>query len=179
VKFILTGITILATVAIFALAGVGFDTMKKSQQEFLRLHVRANSNSQADQAAKQLIRQSVVNELTPILYDVKDKQEAMYRLRDNLGRIQTVADSVLQKSGFTYTAHVGIKSEFFPTRSYTTADANLTLPEGLYDALILELGEGAGDNWWCVVYPPLCFLENNIGGKDGIHYRSKILEWLK
>ena len=176
-KTLIACISIIGVVILVGFAGFGLKTVKKSNQEFLRLHVRANSNSKYDQDAKNLVRQSVVNELTPLLYNAQNKQAAMYKLRDNLSKIQAAANKTLENNGYKYTATIGIKSEVFPTRSYTTQEVNLTLPEGLYDALILELGEGKGDNWWCCIYPPLCFLENNT--TDGVKYKSKILELLK
>jgi len=176
---VVIGFFIVGTVALVALATMGLGKVNNSNQDFLRLHVRANSNSKADQAVKHLVRQSIVDELTPIFFDVENKKDAMHRLAANLEFIESIANNVLSENGFSYTARAAIKSEHFPTRSYTTHEQSMTLPEGVYDALIMELGEGAGDNWWCVVYPPLCFLENNIGGKDGVRYRLKILEWFK
>ena len=161
---------------IFAFAGIGLTSAKASnEKDFLRLHIRANSNSTADQDVKYLVKQEIVNELTPIFVDVTTKKQAMEKLNDNLARIEDVANGVLHANGFTYTARAAIKSEHFPTRAYN----DVVLPDGLYDALIMELGTGSGDNWWCVVYPPLCFLENNIGGETGVKYRSKLQELIK
>jgi len=148
---------------------------KQTEADFLRLHVRANSNSAADQDIKYVVKQEIVNELTPLFTDVTSKEQAMHRLNDNLWRIKAVADRVLEQAGFNYTSRVGLRTEFFPTRSYN----EYSLPEGVYDALIVELGSGTGDNWWCVVYPPLCFLENNIGGDKGVVYKSKLQEIIK
>ena len=166
-------------VIVIALAGIGFSRASSNNaDDFMRLHIRANSNSDADQNIKYVIKQSVVDELTPIFCDVTTKADAMQRLADNLDLIENIADTVLSENGFSYTARAAISSEYFPTREYTNSDADIVLPEGTYDALILDLGQGAGDNWWCVVYPPICFLENDIGGSAGVHFRSKLLEWL-
>ena len=146
-----------------------------TEADFLRLHIRANSNSADDQDIKFQIRQEVVNELTPIFVNVTSKDSAMRALQNNLGRIEEVADRVLLASGFDYTARASLRTELFPTRVYNEH----SLPEGIYDALIIDLGAGAGDNWWCVVYPPLCFLENNIGGDQGVIYRSKLQEIIR
>ena len=78
------------------------------------------------------------------------------------------ADKVLRANGYTYGARASIRQEQFPTRVYD----GVTLDAGVYDALIVELGTGAGDNWWCVVYPPLCF----SGGNGNVIYKSKIAE---
>ena len=80
----------------------------------------------------------------------------------------SLANQVLAKNGFNYKATVAVRNEEFPTRVYE----DLTLESGYYDALIVELGRAKGDNWWCVVYPPMCF----TGNESGIIYKSKILE---
>jgi len=144
-------------------------------EDFLRLHIRANSNSTEDQDIKYEIRQEIVNELTPIFTQLTSKRAAMETLNANLGRIETVANRVLADAGHDYTARAALRTEYFPTRSYN----EYSLSEGVYDALIINLGSGEGDNWWCVVYPPLCFLENNIGGDQGVKYRSKLQEIIK
>jgi len=172
-KQIIIAFFAIGALAILAFAGLGLSSGKASdEKEFLRLHIRANSNSTADQDIKYLIRQEIVNELTPIFVDVTSKQQAMEKLDINLDRIKSIADNVLASNGFTYTARTAIKTEHFPTRAYN----DVVLPDGVYDALIIELGAGTGDNWWSVVYPPLCFLENNIGGNQGVIYRSKLQE---
>ena len=87
---------------------------------------------------------------------------------DNLEEIEKVADSVLNENGFSYSSKAGVRNELFPTRKYD----DLVLDGGYYDALIIELGDAKGDNWWCVVYPPLCF----TGEGQGYQYKSKIKE---
>ena len=144
-------------------------------EDFLRLHIRANSNSAADQDVKYEVRREIVNELTPIFADVTSKRAAMQTLDANLGRIEAAANRVLAAAGFDYTARAGLRTEYFPTRNYNEH----TFPEGVYDALIINLGTGTGDNWWCCIYPPLCFLENNIGGDAGVKYKSKLEEIIK
>ena len=77
------------------------------------------------------------------------------------------------KNGFNYVSNIKINNEYFPTRTY----ANTTLESGYYDAVIIELGEAEGDNWWCVMYPPLCFVNKNENNMQ-IKYKSKIWEWI-
>ena len=146
-----------------------------NEPDFLRLHIRANSNSHADQEVKYAVKREVIAELTPLLAQVESREDAMNRLRANLRVIENVANRVLQENGFEYRSRVGIRSEFFPTRVY----GNISVPAGVYDALIIELGAGAGDNWWCVVYPPLCFIDNNIGGNQGVIYRSRLMDIIR
>jgi len=147
----------------------------KSESDFLRLHIRANSNSVADQSIKFDVRQEIINELTPIFVNVTSRRAAMDALNNNLSRVTAAANRALVAGGFDYRATASMRTEFFPTRHYNS----LTLPEGVYDALIVNLGAGAGDNWWSVVYPPLCFLDNNIGGDRGVVYRSKLRQIIR
>lgn len=155
-------------IAIIVLSAVGFSLKPETEKEYLRIHIRANSNEIVDQTVKYKVKNAVVEYLTPLIAecDTKDKAEAL--LTDNLDEIRLVADRVLKDAGFSYVSRASVKNENFPTRKYD----DLTLDGGFYDALIIELGEGIGDNWWCVVYPPLCF----TGEGTGYEYKSKIKE---
>ncbi len=143
---------------------------EKVNEEYLRIHIRANSNLEIDQNVKYKIKDKVVEFLIPILCECQTKEQAQSSLAKNLNNIESVADLVLRENGFQYSSKAKINNEYFPTRSYS----ELTLDEGFYDALILELGSGQGDNWWCVVYPPMCFVSANPTGQEVV-YKSKIL----
>ena len=93
-------------------------------------------------------------------------------LEANFNGMERVADKVLKDNGFNYKSHIEINNELFPTRYY----GEFLLESDYYDALIVNLGTGSGDNWWCVVYPPLCFVENS---SEKVVYKSKILEIIK
>ena len=136
--------------------------------EFLRIHVRADSNEEEAQAVKYLVRDHVVEYLTPLVATYQTKAEAVQGVESHLGELAKVATSILRENGFKYVAKAVLKREYFPTRVY----GNTTLPSGEYTALILTLGRGEGDNWWCVVYPPLCFAGNDVD----VFYRSRVLE---
>ncbi len=136
--------------------------------EYLRMHIRADSNDEEAQAVKYKVRDRVVTFLTPTVANCGNKRAAMEKLGGMLKEIEDVAEEVLLENGFSYGARASIRKEEFPTRVYE----DVTLESGVYDALIIELGSGKGDNWWCVVYPPLCF-----GGQGAdIVYKSKIRE---
>ncbi len=161
-------ITFLTCTIIF-LSALGLMTQSKSTNtEYLRIHIRADSNSSEAQTVKYLVKDKVVEYLTPYIAECDSKKKAEDMLNDRLDEIERVADSVLLENGFTYECKASVERENFPTRVYD----GVTLEEGFYDALILELGSGKGDNWWCVVYPPLCFTEGNFG----YVYKSKIYE---
>lgn len=140
-------------------------------ENYLRVHIRANSNSDADQAVKYKVRDRVVAFLTPTVAECRTKEQAMQKIGEKLTEAAQVADAVLRENGYAYGARASLREEEFPTRVYE----DLTLAAGVYDALIIELGAGAGDNWWCVVYPPLCF----AGGTQNIVYKSKIAEIIR
>lgn len=140
-------------------------------KEFLRIHIRANSNSNVDQEVKYAVRNAVSEYLTPLLVNISNKDDAEKIVSQNLSNIIMVADKVLSEKGFSYKSNARISREQFPTRYY----GEYCLEEGIYDALIIELGDGTGDNWWCVIYPPLCFIPAE-SGTGNIYYKSKILE---
>ena len=148
-KFIIIGflVALIAGLAIFFAGNTGerYSTDPNDANAYLRVHIRANSNRAEDQAIE--------------------------KIGANLDGATRVAEATLKKYGYTYGARASIREEEFPTRIYK----DTTLAAGVYDALILELGTGEGDNWWCVVYPPLCF----GGGNCKIEYKSKISEIIK
>ena len=156
---------VVLTACLFGTAGAGENSQTAA---YLRVHIRANSNGAADQAVKYEVRDGVVEYLTPVVAECETKAAAVDTIEARLGEIETVAERILEENGYSYGARASVRKEEFPTRVYDGA----TLPAGVYDALILELGTGEGDNWWCVVYPPLCF----TGGRANVVYKSKILE---
>lgn len=142
--------------------------LKSDNTAYLRIHIRANSNEYVDQNVKYAVKESVVNYLTPYIAECQTVDEAKNVLINHQSSINQVAQNVLNDNGFTYSVNVKINNEFFPTRSYE----GRVIESGYYDALIIELGEGQGDNWWCVVYPPLCFVDTS----NNVVYKSKIME---
>jgi len=177
-KIIVSGIFALGVIAILAIGGLNFLSSAHASPdagEFLRLHIRANSDSVEDQRVKFAVQQKVINEFTPIFANVTSREQAMNVLSNNLARFESIANQTLRQHGFTYSARVFLRAEEFPARSYH----GFNLPAGTYDALIIELGAAAGANWFCVVYPPLCFLDNNIGGDRGVVYRSRLNEIIR
>ena len=173
-KLIVIGflVALIAGLAVFfAGNSESYSTDPADANAYLRIHIRANSNSAQDQEVKYKVRDEVVMFLTPIVAECTTKEDAMKKIAANLEGAKKVADETLKRYGYTYGARASIRQEEFPTRVYE----NATLTAGVYDALIVELGTGAGDNWWCVVYPPLCF----GGGNCKVEYKSKIAEIVK
>ncbi len=144
----------------------------QSNSDFLRIHIRADSNGAEDQNVKYVVKAAVVEYLTPYLSKADTKQKAMAAVSSQLENVKKVCDKTLAANGKNYRATVKLCQEEFPDRAYN----GYTLKAGVYDALIIELGSGSGNNWWCVVYPPLCFVEGTPNGGNGIVFKSKLLE---
>ena len=144
----------------------------KTKEEYLRIHVRANSDSEEDQAVKYAVRDEIVNLLAPLVISCENKKALQNALKSHIPDIERTAESVLLERGFNYGCSAAVTAENFPARIY----GDVTLEEGYYDALIVNLGSGKGDNWWCVVYPPLCFTGTG-GGEFG--YKSRIAEIIR
>ncbi len=147
-------IVIICLVLLGAVIMVAKNQASSPEDTYLRIHIRANSNDATDQSVKYKVKESIVEYMTPRLNGVGDKQEAMKVLENNLDGMKRVADVTLARYGYSYSSRVSVRKEEFPVRTY----GDLTLESGVYDALIIELGSGKGDNWWCVVFPPLCFV---------------------
>ncbi len=166
---------IFLTFVIIMVTAVGLTATREeiapSPDEYLRIHIRADSNAEEAQAVKYRVRDRVVEYLTPVVAECSTRREAMDKVGGCLPAISAVAFEELQKNGFFYGAQARLAVESFPTRSY----GEYQLPAGEYTALVIELGEGKGDNWWCVVYPPLCFVDET----QNVVYKSKIKEIIR
>lgn len=119
--------------------------------QVLRFHIRANSDTVADQQKKLRIKQSLLEWLTPILSKNTSKSETIQCIRKNLPDIRKEATRMAAPEPVTVT----LQKEWFPEKTYGTC----TFPEGIYDALRVDIGQAKGHNWWCVLYPSLCFAD--------------------
>lgn len=143
-----------------------------SSEQYFRIHIRANSNLEEDQNVKYQVKDAVVEYLTPLITECENKTEVISIVNNNLINLEQVANKVLEKNNKSYKAHAKVREEYFPTRAY----GDYVLSADFYDALIMELGNSSGDNWWCVVYPPLCFINGKEIDSNQIKYKSKIME---
>ena len=130
-------------------------TQKALSEQVLRFHVLADTNSQTDQHIKLLVRDAILSYTTPLLTNAETADEVKQILTPLLPKLTILADQVLAVSDVTYTASVHIENTYFPVKQY----GSLLLPPGEYEALRIVLGEGEGKNWWCLVFPSLCFLD--------------------
>lgn len=135
---------------------------QRLNDELIRLHVVANSDSQEDQALKLQVRDAVTQSLSQAMADIADVDQAKDYLQQNLPKIKKLANDTLRAAGCEDIAVVSLTEEAFDTRYYDT----FTLPAGVYEALRITIGDGEGQNWWCVVFPTLCVSATSEGFAD-------------
>lgn len=150
-KLLKVVVAFLVLAAVVYMGGVIRDR-KTLNEEILRLHVVADSDSDADQAVKLKVRDAVLATLEETVSEVENKDETQQLIAGKLAELETVANAVLDIEGVSDRATVSLVVEEFPTRAYDT----FTLPAGVYDSLRVTIGSGEGKNWWCVVFPNLC-----------------------
>lgn len=131
---------------------------KKSKEisaSLVRLHVVANSDSPQDQALKLRVRDAICEACGTYFCDAKNKEDAERIIASHENDLKRVAEETLRSSGSSESVTVAYQKTAFPTKHYE----NFSLPAGEYDALNIKIGEAAGQNWWCVLFPPLCFVD--------------------
>jgi stage II sporulation protein R len=159
-------------------------------EELIRFHVVANSDSDEDQALKRAVRDAILEEVSPRLAASQSLNESREILTGLQPKMEEISKKVIESWGKTYTVKSDYGNFIFPTKSY----GSLILPAGEYEAVRILIGEAKGSNWWCVLFPPLCFVDIEhstavpVDGKPGIPYDEKnkkpkvrfwIVDWLK
>lgn len=122
------------------------------KENILRLHIIANSDSEADQALKLKVRDAILLAGTEKFDSAKGIEDAVISAKGEIAHFQQIAEAVIADNGFDYPVRVRVAKKYFSTREYDT----FTLPAGEYEALCVEIGEAKGKNWWCVMYPAIC-----------------------
>lgn len=141
----------------FTLGGIVRDQQVLSE-DVIRLHVVANSDSAEDQALKLLVKDAVVEKLEEMMGSVQNAEEAKAFLSENLNQIREIAEQQIRQVGLSDEVTVALTQEIFDTRTYET----FSLPAGVYESLRIVIGNGAGENWWCVVFPSLCMPQESL-----------------
>lgn len=129
------------------------------QNSVFRLHVIANSDSDEDQNLKYIVRDKVLEYISSISNSSMTKDEVIALASENINEIQKIAENTIYENGYNYSVKLNIGNFSFPTKKY----GDITFPAGFYDALKIEIGEAKGHNWWCVMFPPLCFVDVTSG----------------
>lgn len=124
-----------------------------------RLHVIANSDSEQDQNLKYLVRDNLLKYMNQICSDCTSKEEAIKIVEEHKADFKEIALNTIKENGFSYDVNINIGNFEFPTKNY----GDISLPSGFYDALRVEIGSASGQNWWCVMFPPLCFVDISSG----------------
>ncbi|MFL0245872.1 stage II sporulation protein R [Candidatus Clostridium stratigraminis] len=129
------------------------------ENKIIRFHVIANSDNAEDQALKLKVRDKVLEYIAPKLKTSKSIGESRQILMQNDKDIHEIADKVIKDNGYPYKSVTMLSKENFPVKTY----GNITLPQGEYEAYRIIIGNGSGQNWWCVMFPPLCFIDITKG----------------
>ncbi len=160
------------------------------RKDVVRLHILANSDTQADQKLKYAVRDAITEKTAGWLDGVTDESQALALIEQNLSQLQTIAEKTVREQGFAYPVQVSLCDMYFSTRVYD----DITMPAGMYTAVRIEIGQAQGKNWWCVVYPPMCIrsavkeqtLSDVLNGREmavvngeGYAVRFKIVEVLQ
>ena len=129
------------------------------QNSVFRLHVIANSDEEYDQNLKYIVRDEILKYVNSISSNAVSKEDVIELVKTNSNEIKKIAEETIVANGYDYSVNVNIGNFEFPTKTY----GDLSLPAGLYDALRVEIGKAEGANWWCVMFPPLCFVDVSSG----------------
>lgn len=135
---------------------------KDYKDKLIRFHVIANSNTDEDQELKLKVRDEVIKYLQPKLQNSKSIEESEAIIKREYSNLEEISKNIILENGYNYSVKVGIQYSNFPTKQYS----NIVLPAGEYKALKIIIGKGEGKNWWCVMFPPLCFVDESNGVID-------------
>lgn len=124
-----------------------------------RLHIIANSDSSADQELKLKVRDNIIEYMNTLTSSSSDKKDVISMVNYHLDSFKEIALNTIKENGYNYDVNIEIGNFHFPTKSY----GDISFPAGNYDALKIEIGDAIGQNWWCVLFPPLCFVNSSKG----------------
>ena len=124
---------------------------------FFRLHILANSDSVEDQELKLKVRDKIIEYMNN--HNFTSKEDAIYYVENNLSELYKIAQNTINDNGYNYSINIEVGNFYFPTKTY----GNLSLPAGFYDGIKIEIGNAEGQNWWCSLFPPLCFVDISSG----------------
>lgn len=146
------------------------DVQASLSDKIFRLHVIANSDSDDDQNLKLKVKEVLVNYMEDNCSGLADKDAYIEYAETNREKLLELAQQTVHDEGYDYPVYLSVENTFFPVKTY----GDLTFPSGYYDALCIRIGNAAGRNWWCVLYPPLCFVDLTYGvvpdnSKDMLH----------
>ena len=124
-----------------------------------RLHVIANSDTVEDQNLKYKVRDNLIEYMNNLCSNISNKEDAINIVKNHLSDFTKIAEDTIKEEGFSYQVNIEIGNFEFPTKTY----GDIAFPAGYYDALKVKIGNAIGQNWWCVMFPPLCFIDTSTG----------------
>ena len=154
-------IILILLTAYIIIAAISYTTAVSSNisNSVFRLHVIANSDSEEDQNLKYLVRDALINYMNTLTMNITSKEEAIEIAKNHEADFYNIARHTIMQNGYDYDVSVEINNSYFPTKYY----GDISLPAGYYDALKVRIGNASGQNWWCVMFPPLCFVDMSTG----------------
>lgn len=167
-----TIILILSVIAIYIFIGYKFSDIE-IPEEALRIRILANSNSDYDQSVKNNVKEEIQDYVYNLLKDTKDINEARKIINSNLNSISLLTSKNLESQNYNLPFKINFGLNYFPKKEYK----GIKYKEGYYESLLITLGSGKGDNWWCVLFPPLCLLEAEESTE--VEYTTVVSEILK
>lgn len=159
---LLVGVIVTTTVYINGEMGKVSNAVPNYKEKFIRFHVLANSDSEEDQNLKLKVRDEIIAYLQPMLKESSSIEESEKIILDKSDELEKIGKDIIKENGYDYDVKVELGYSNFPTKQYS----NIVLPAGEYKALRILIGEAEGKNWWCVMFPPLCFVDENNGVID-------------
>lgn len=167
-----TIILILSIIFIYIFIGFKFSDIE-IPEEALRIRILANSNSDYDQSVKNNVKEEIQDYVYNLLKDTKDINEARKIINSNLNSISLLTSKNLESQNYNLPFKINFGLNYFPKKEYK----GIKYKEGYYESLLITLGSGKGDNWWCVLFPPLCLLEAEESTE--VEYTTVVSEILK
>lgn len=157
-KYLIISILLILYILVYSISYAN-STISNLSNNLFRLHVIANSDSEEDQILKYEVRDNLISYMNCIGVNAKTKQETISLANSHIKDLYNVAQNTIKEKGYNYKVKISIGYFPFPTKIY----GDISLPAGYYDALKVEIGESKGKNWWCVMFPSLCFVDMSNG----------------
>lgn len=165
-----TFITLISIFISFYLIGIFFDGNVRIPEESIRLRVLANSNDEYDQEIKKEVALALQDEISNILTDEDNIDTAKTKLKQNIDKLDYKINNIFSAKNYNRSYNINLGLNYFPQKEFK----GITYNEGYYESILVTIGEGKGNNWWCVLFPPLCVLEAEES--DNIEYTSLVKE---
>lgn len=161
-KYIFIILSLLFCFIFISISSYASTVLNNLSDNFFRLHIIANSDSETDQSLKLKVRDAIIEYMNSQDFSDNNKEEVINFVKHNLDKYIQIAENVVKNEGFDYPVSVEVGNFYFPTKIY----GNISLPAGNYDALKIKIGNADGQNWWCSLFPPLCFVDISSGVID-------------